>query len=145
MYENSTLAAMKRVHNESAIVHFGLLLEIYRNILSFNCSLIIVADGSFPKQAAGILYGKSAPKWLRNLPLPTIIAFRTMYSAYSDKYRPDLVDLTCNDKLDKPLKLQQVASAFYLILIGMIASVFVFVVELFSSKIKRMKHIQKVS
>lgn len=134
---------MERVLQDNHAVHFGLLFEIYAKIPSFNCSLITITDSSFPSQTAGILFSKSAPEWLRNLSLPTIIAFRTMFNTYNNKYRPNLVDLNCNENLNKPLKIQQIASAFYLMIFGIIAAVFVFVVELFFSKMNNMKNIKK--
>lgn len=143
VYETSSLKAMERVYHGKDMIHFGLQFEIFDIIPKFNCSLIAVGDDSFPLHSAGILYAKSAPKWLRNLPLPTIIAFRNLYKTYNSKYRPSFIDFSCNDNLTKPLKFQQIESAFYLIMIGFIAAGLAFVAELLSGKIKHLKHFQK--
>lgn len=136
-YEKNSVKAMERVNRENAKVHLGSLFAIAGTIRSFNCNLVMVSDGSFPQEYAGMLISKSAPKWFRNLPLPTIIAFRAMYKKYNEKYRPQLADNNCDGNSNKPLNVQQIASAFYLIASGLLAAISTFATELLLSKLKR--------
>lgn len=142
VYEENSAKAMERVNNESSRVHVGSLYAIASEIPAFNCNLIIVADGSFPQEYGGILFSKSTQKWKHKMSLPTIIAFRTMYKKYDQKYRPHLVDLACSNdnSVKKPLKFQQTASAFYAIAIGFAAATFALAVELICKKMQRVKN-----
>lgn len=105
---------------------------------SLNCELITISDSSFPGQHAGILYSKSAPKWFRNLPLPTVIALRTIVEKYNRKYQHNKIDYSCKENPIRPLKIQQIFSSFYLLLGGFVVTALVFAFELLLGRKKRM-------
>lgn len=125
--------ALEFVKRDSTKVYVGLPPK---NLNNFRCKLVTISDSSFPGLYAGIFYSKSAPKFIRDLPLTTVIAFRTMYEKYVRKYFPDLIDLNCSENPIKPLKIQQIASAFTLLFCGLALTAITFAAELLWNRFK---------
>lgn len=142
VYVRNSIEAMERVNADSDAVHFGSESAILGAMHLFNCNLIVVADASFPQQYGGILFSKSAPNRIRNMPIATIMAFRTMFKKYDKKYHPRLMHLDCDANLVKALKIVQIESAFYLIAIGYFTAGIQFAIELVVFTIKRKTNVQ---
>lgn len=137
IFSENSIKIVKNVSEALEIVkkeQKKVFLEFFSSIfgvesINSDCDLITISDNSFPEQFAGILFSKSAPKWLRNLPLPTANALRTVFERYERKYRPNFVDFNCIENPIRPLKIQQIFSSFFLIFGGFFFASIVFAIE----------------